>query len=274
MEIGAHLPLIEFDGTPRTLEELRVYAGRAATLGYSWLCANDHLVFTRPWLDGPTALAATIDAAADMTIATTVALPVVRGPAPTATMLAALYRLSGGRLVAGLGPGSSRDDYAAVGVPFEERWKRFDRAVGEVRSLLGAQSPPLWLASWGSPAGLRRVVRLGDGWLASGYNITPARFRDSMAALPDGLPNGIATMWLHITESRRTADRVIADVLAPMLRRPAETIRELSLPVGPAELCAERISAYEQAGADRILVWPIGDELRQLELFREISAAS
>ena len=273
MEIGAHLPLIELDGTPRTLAELRAYAGRAAALGYTWLCANDHLVFGRPWLDGPTALAATIDAAPAMTIATTVALPVVRGPAPTSKMLAALHRLSGGRLVAGLGPGSSRDDYAAVGAPFDERWKRFDGAVGEVRSLLGADSPPIWLASWGSPAGMRRVARLGDGWLASGYNTTPARFREGIASLPNGFPNGIATMWLHVTESRRAADTVIADVLAPMLRRPAEAITELSLPIGPATLCAERISAYRQAGADRILVWPVGDELRQLELFREIAAA-
>lgn len=273
MEIGAHLPLIELDGAPRTLAELRAYAGRAAALGYTWLCANDHLVFGRPWLDGPTALAATIDAAPAMTIATTVALPVVRGPAPTSKMLAALHRLSGGRLVAGLGPGSSRDDYAAVGAPFDERWKRFDGAVGEVRSLLGADSPPIWLASWGSPAGMRRVARLGDGWLASGYNTTPARFREGTASLPKGFPNGIATMWLHVTESRRAADTVIADVLAPMLRRPAEAISELSLPIGPATLCAERISAYRQAGANRILVWPVGDELRQLELFREIAAA-
>jgi alkanesulfonate monooxygenase SsuD/methylene tetrahydromethanopterin reductase-like flavin-dependent oxidoreductase (luciferase family) len=272
MEIGAHLPLIEFDGAPRTLAELRAYAGRAAALGYQWLCANDHLVFSRPWLDGPTALAATLDAAADMTIATTVALPVVRGPAPTAKMLAALHALSGGRLVAGLGPGSSRDDYALVGVPFDERWQRFDGAVGEVRSLLGDEAPPIWLASWGSAAGMRRVARLADGWLASGYNTTPASFREGVALLPEGFPNGIATMWLYVTESRRAADTVIADVLAPLLRRPAETIGELLLPIGPAKLCAERISAYREAGAQRILVWPVGDELRQLELFREIAA--
>lgn len=274
MELGAHLPLIEFDGAPSTLADLRAYAGRAAALGYSWLCANDHLVFSRPWLDGPTALAATIDAAAGMTVATTVALPVVRGAAPTAKTLAALHQLSGGRLVAGLGPGSSRDDYALVGAAFDERWKLFANAVGEVRSHLGTGGPPIWLASWGSPAGMRRVARLGDGWLASGYNTTPARFRDGVAALPGGFPNAIATMWLHVTESRRAADRLIADVLAPMLRRPAQAVRDLSLPIGPAELCAERISAYRQAGAERILVWPVGDELRQLELFAEIVAAS
>jgi alkanesulfonate monooxygenase SsuD/methylene tetrahydromethanopterin reductase-like flavin-dependent oxidoreductase (luciferase family) len=271
LHYGAHLPLIAFDGDHRSLADLQAYARSAAELGYRFLCANDHLFFSRPWLDGPTALAATIDASAGMTLATSVCLPVIRGPAQTAKVLDAIDHLSGGRLVAGVGPGSSARDYEAVGIPFEERWRRFDDAIPVLRSHV---SVPIWIASWGSGAGLRRVARLGDGWLASGYNTTPARFRDGVAALPGGFPNAIATMWLHVTESRRAADRLIADVLAPMLRRPAQAVRDLSLPIGPAEPCAERISAYRQAGAERILVWPVGDELRQLELFAEIVAAS
>jgi hypothetical protein len=31
-------------------------------------------------------------------------------------------------------------------------------------------TPPIWICSWGSDAGLRRVARFGDGWLASAYN--------------------------------------------------------------------------------------------------------
>ena len=34
---------------------------------------------------------------------------------------------------------------------------------------------PLWIGSWGSRAGLARVARAGDGWLASAYNTTPER---------------------------------------------------------------------------------------------------
>jgi alkanesulfonate monooxygenase SsuD/methylene tetrahydromethanopterin reductase-like flavin-dependent oxidoreductase (luciferase family) len=294
MEYGTHLPLIAFGGgAPKTLAELRAYTRRAAALGYRFLCANDHLLFGRPWLDGPTALAATIDESADMTLATTVALPVVRGPIQTAKMLAAIDILSDGRLVAGVGPGSSPQDYAAVGLSFDERWKRFDEAISTLRSLLsedagefkGAfystedlalepppvrpEGPPIWVASWGSPAGLRRVARLGDGWLASGYNTTPSGFGESLARLPEGFPNGIATMWLYVTETRRDADRMLAEVLAPMLRRPVEALRELALPIGPAEQCAERINAYAEAGAQRVFVWPLADELRQLKLFRE-----
>ena len=104
MQLGAHLPLIAFDGERRTLADLRSFAQTAAELGYRYLCANDHLLFSRPWLDGPMALAATIDAASDMTLATTVCLPVVRGAPQTAKTLAALDLLSDGRLVAGVGP--------------------------------------------------------------------------------------------------------------------------------------------------------------------------
>jgi alkanesulfonate monooxygenase SsuD/methylene tetrahydromethanopterin reductase-like flavin-dependent oxidoreductase (luciferase family) len=288
MQLGAHLPLIGFEGERRTLAELRSFARTAAELGYRYLCANDHLLFSRPWLDGPTALAATIDAAADMTLATTVCLPVVRGAPQTAKTLAALAILSDGRLVAGVGPGSSARDYELAGVPFAERWRRFDDAVDQLRALLGTDSeleprapspPPLWIASWGSPAGLRRVARRGDGWLASGYNTTPARFGDARAALaeelcrsgrdPGGFPNTIATMWLHVTESPREAERVLDTVLAPALGRPVEQVRALDLPIGSAEQCAERLDAYARAGAQRIFVWPLTDELRQLQLLRE-----
>ena len=53
MQYGAHLPLIEFDGARRTLDDLRQYAKRASDLGYGYLCANDHLLWGRPWIDGP-----------------------------------------------------------------------------------------------------------------------------------------------------------------------------------------------------------------------------
>jgi alkanesulfonate monooxygenase SsuD/methylene tetrahydromethanopterin reductase-like flavin-dependent oxidoreductase (luciferase family) len=303
MEYGAHLPLIVFDGAPKTLGELRVYAQHAAALEYRYLCANDHLLFGRPWLDGPTALAATIEASSDITLATTVCLPVIRGPVESAKMLAAIDILSGGRLVAGVGPGSSARDYAAIGVPFEQRWRRFDEAIRALRSLLSENGevfagrfytteglslepaptspagPPIWIASWGSRAGMRRVARLGDGWLASGYNTTPGGFRASLAHLHEELegalatrgafPNGIATMWLYVSEARRDAERMMRQVLAPMLGRPIEALRELALPIGSAEQCAERIAEYQEAGAERVFVWPLADELHQLERFRQ-----
>src|SRR5918998_675460 len=268
VDYGAPLPLIALDRQPWTLHRLLEYADIAQSVGFQALSANDHLVFARPWLDGPTALAAVLTRTGRMVLATTVALPVVRGPVALAKSLAAIDLLSGGRLVVGVGPGSSDRDYAAVGVPFEERWKRLDEAVQTLRALWQGEGPPfrgefystegitlepypaqrprppIWIGSWGSEAGLRRVVRLGDGWLASAYNTTPDAFAAARRRLaehlhafgkdPDRFPNAIATMFFYVTEE-----------------------------------CAEKLAAYQAAGANRIFLWPVEDELRQLATFQE-----
>ena len=78
MEFGAHLPLMDFGGHPYTLEHLLEYTTTAERLGFTMLCANDHLVFDVPWLDGPTALSAVMAQSGSMTLATTLALAVVR----------------------------------------------------------------------------------------------------------------------------------------------------------------------------------------------------
>src|SRR4029077_340474 len=117
-------PLVDL-GASSSLASLKTYV-RAAGHPVIYWCANDHLLFSRPWLDGPTALAAVIEESGSMQLATTVSLPVLRGPVPLAKTLAALDVLSAGRLLVAVGPGSSAQDYAAVGVPFDERWRRFD----------------------------------------------------------------------------------------------------------------------------------------------------
>jgi len=72
-----------------------------------------------------------------------------------------------------------------------------------------------------------------------------------------------------VTEDRATAERMLADVLAPLLGRSVESLRTLSLPIGPAEVCAERLSAFAEAGAQRVFVWPLGDDVHQLTLVAE-----
>ena len=302
MEFGAHLPLMDFGGHPFTLDHLTGYARRAAELGFVTLAANDHLVFAIPWLDGPTALAAVIGSSGSMTLATTVALPVVRGPVALAKAVAAIDRLSGGRVVVGVGPGSSPLDHGAVGLDFDERWRRLDEAVLALRSLwqpggepfvgrfystagmelrpgpTRPSGPPIWIGSWGSDAGLRRTARLADGWLASAYNTTPPAFADAWTTLQGLLaaegrdaatfPNVLATMWFHITDDPVEADRLVRDRLVPAVHRPEAVLRE-RLPVGPAGAFAEKLHAFREAGVQQVLVWPIVDEARQLELFRD-----
>jgi alkanesulfonate monooxygenase SsuD/methylene tetrahydromethanopterin reductase-like flavin-dependent oxidoreductase (luciferase family) len=276
MELGVHLPLMEFGDEGQSLERIVRAVDAARDCGLAAVSANDHFLFQTPWLDGPTALAAVMDRSGEMELATTVALVSLRGPVALAKTLAALDLLSGGRVVAGVGPGSSERDYAAVGLSFDDRWPRFEEAVVRLRELLGPDSeleprpsrpggPPLWLGSWGSAAGLRRVARLGDGWFASAYNTTPELFEAARAALPERFPNALVTMWTWITESQREADRALRDVLAPLLKRDPDELAP-QVCVGPAERCAELLARYARAGCDRVHLWPLGDEPRQIEL--------
>ena len=125
----------------------------------------------------------------NMAVGTSVILAVVRGPVPMAKALAAIDILSNGRLFVGIGPGSSARDYEIVALNYEERWKRFDETIQVLRSLWSGDSvgftgrfystagidlepkplqkptPPIWIGSWGSDAGLRRWRDSEmDGW--------------------------------------------------------------------------------------------------------------
>jgi alkanesulfonate monooxygenase SsuD/methylene tetrahydromethanopterin reductase-like flavin-dependent oxidoreductase (luciferase family) len=302
VDFGAHLPLMDFGGHPYSLGHLTEYVDAARRLGFAAVSANDHMVFPVPWLDGPTALAVALGHSGEMALTTTVSLPVVRGPIPLAKTLGAIDRLSGGRLVVAVGPGSSERDYATVGIDYAERWRRLDEAIQALRALWRSDDgpfvgrfystegidlqpaparpagPPIWIGSWGSLAGLRRTARLGDGWLASAYNTTPDRFADAWSQLrgflvergrdAEAFPNALATMWCYITESRSEADAIFRTRLAPTINRPEQVLRE-RLPVGPADAFAQKLVAFSDAGVQRVFIWPVHDERRQLELFAE-----
>ena len=274
MDLGVHLPLMQFGSEGLSSERLNAAVDAARDNGFAAVSANDHLLFATPWLDGPVALASVVERSGSMTLATTVSLPVIRGPVALAKAAAAIDVLSDGRLILGVGPGSSSADYEAVGIPFDERWKRFEEAVARLRELLDgdelAPSPrqprvPIWIGSWGSPAGMRRVARAADGWLASAYNTTPQGFAEARERLADGFPNALSTMWTWVTEDPAEADRVLGEVLAPLLRRDPEELRS-QVCVGSAEHCAELLSRYAGAGCERVYIWPLGDEPRQFEL--------
>ncbi len=298
MEAGVHLPLIDFGGEGLSYRRLTETVDAARACGFGAVSANDHFLFSRPWLDGLTALAAVAGRSGGMKLVTTVALAALRGPVPLAKALSALDVLSDGRVIAGVGPGSSQADYDLMSVPFEQRWQRFDDTLQLIRAMLQpataasggsdggpAQSLlppprqsrgiPVWIGSWGSRAGLRRVARAGDGWLASAYNTTPEAFTTAMEVLggeldsqhrPAGdFPNALVTMWAWITGSRSEADRVLSEIIAPLTGRdPAELHGRVC--VGSAGECAELLSRYARAGCQRVHFWPLGDEQRQIEL--------
>ena len=104
MDLGIHLPLMQFGDERLSFGRLEQAVDAARECGFAAVSANDHFIFSTPWLDGPTALASVIERSGDMTLATTVSLAVLRGPVPLAKTLAALDVLSEGR--AGRRPGT------------------------------------------------------------------------------------------------------------------------------------------------------------------------
>jgi len=296
MRFGAHLPLIDFTGDGWAPGRLRTFAEAAHDLGFDSISSNDHLVFQKPWLDGITALASVIDHSGDMKLCTTIAVPAIRHPNVLAKHAAAIDWLSGGRLILGVGPGSSARDYALVGRDFDQRWKLLDSAVRVLRSQLKQDAPahqseifstgevmapapahdiPIWIGSWGSESGLRRVARLGDGWLASAYNTTAEKIRTDRETLhaalvthrkdPASFPTSLATMWTYVTDDKAERDEKLA-MIATMLNRPPEVLAPQIL-IGPAKECAAKLHAYADAGVGEVFIWPLASELQQLERF-------
>ena len=66
-------------------------------------------------------------------------------------------------------------------------------------------------------------------------------------------------MWTWVSKDRAEAERVLEDVLAPMLNRDPDELGE-QLCIGTAEHCAELLSRYAEAGCQRVYLWPLGDE--------------
>jgi alkanesulfonate monooxygenase SsuD/methylene tetrahydromethanopterin reductase-like flavin-dependent oxidoreductase (luciferase family) len=141
LAFGVHLPVIEFnsgsnnknnEGNEKlhTREQILSIARKAESLGYDSLSVNDHIVFRTSWLDSLSALSAAAAVTNRIKLGTSILNIVVRNPVICAKALSAIDILSSGRLfAAGVGPGSHKGDYDVCGIPFEQRWSRFNEAL-------------------------------------------------------------------------------------------------------------------------------------------------
>lgn len=109
----------------------------------------------------------------------------VRDPVLLAKQTATLDRISGGRLVLGLGVGMRPDDFIATGTTFDGRGKRFDSMLSTIHALWRGEPPvdgaraacpapvngriPIYFGTL-SPARpiVRRIARWGAGYIAVG----------------------------------------------------------------------------------------------------------
>jgi len=302
---------IREEGDSFSREQILSFAQKAESLGYDSLSVNDHVVFRTSWLDAISTLSAVAAITNEIKLGTSILNIVVRNPVICAKALSTIDILSSGRLFAvGVGPGSHKGDYDICGIPFEERWKRFTEALQVLQivwknnnkeqknSTLTNYSgryyrfekvsvqpkpfqkphPPIYIGSWGSSeAGLKRVAKYGDGWMASAYNITPDKFkvkwkillsyRQALGKDIQSFENSVMSMFGYIDNDRNRAHRMAKDVLSPALGRPTEELESLLL-FGSPDHCLEKIRALSEAGVKRIHFWPVSDYLEQIEIFR------
>ncbi|MFI5694967.1 LLM class flavin-dependent oxidoreductase [Kribbella sp. NPDC051586] len=116
----------------------------------------------------------------------------MRSPFVVAKQAATLHRLSGERVVLGLGAGWAREEFAAVGSSFEDRGRRTDTSLEIIRDLFegrdrgGVFEPrlraplPIMIGGTTTPA-LRRAARFGDEW--QGLGLDGAAFSAAVARL-------------------------------------------------------------------------------------------
>ncbi|MDV5149551.1 LLM class flavin-dependent oxidoreductase [Streptomyces sp. SBC-4] len=156
---------------------LRNWARTVEGLGYDLLMVSDHIAVTpdvaerypAPFYEPFTTLSWLAGLTTRVRLGTTVLIAPYRHPLLTARMAANLDRLSGGRLVLGVGVGWARQEFAALGIPFERRGRLTDEHLRGVREAwantadYGEGRIPVWVGG-NSDAGMRRAVRLGDAW--------------------------------------------------------------------------------------------------------------
>jgi alkanesulfonate monooxygenase SsuD/methylene tetrahydromethanopterin reductase-like flavin-dependent oxidoreductase (luciferase family) len=174
VKIGVNVPNFGPGTDPGVL---RAWARTVEGLGYDLLMVSDHVAITpdvagqypAPFYEPFTTLSWLAGITERVRLGTTVLVVPYRHPLLVARMAANLDSLSGGRLVIGAGIGWAKQEFDALGVPFEKRGKltseylRTIRAAWANRDDYRAGPIPLWLGGH-SDAGLRRALELGDAW--------------------------------------------------------------------------------------------------------------
>jgi probable F420-dependent oxidoreductase len=201
MKLSVEFPSVSYREGP---EAVRRMAQAIERIGYDHIDIFDHVVMGHP-MDGrppgPYNAAMPIIEAlmglsyiaavtSRVTLGTEVLVLPQREPTLVAKQISTLDTLSAGRVRLGIGVGWQESEYEAMGEDFHTRGARMDEAIQLLRTYWGearvdfsgkayravamAMEPkppqgralPIWVGG-NSEAALRRVGRLGDGWLAS-----------------------------------------------------------------------------------------------------------
>ncbi|SDK64537.1 Flavin-dependent oxidoreductase, luciferase family (includes alkanesulfonate monooxygenase SsuD and methylene tetrahydromethanopterin reductase) [Nonomuraea maritima] len=239
MKLGVNVPNF---GPGTRPDVLRGWAETVEGLGFDLLMVSDHVVITpdvaeqypAPFYEPFTTLSWLAAITTRVRLGTTVLIVPYRNPLLTARMAANLQQLSGGRLVLGVGVGWARQEFEALGVPYERRGALTDEHLTVMRRAwqdeddYRAGNIPIWVGG-GSDAALRRAVLLGDAWHPLRFTLPWLEERtERLAAVAERLgrpaPELVPRVLLRITdtpvtgEDRRAGEGTLDQVMDDMER--------------------------------------------------------
>ncbi len=253
MRLGISLPVTRPDGSAPSGAEVMARARLIEQVGFDGIWLGESIGrHTGPRPDPLGWLLAAALATERIQVGTAVLQLPLRHPAELAQRLFTMHALTGGRFVAGIGAGSTRADYDAVGVDFESRFRLLAEGLHILRGLRQGEqvgdahvhpwpntmgSPPIVIGAWGSGIWVKRAARDYDGWMGSGRSST---FRE--------LKEGI-TRFRDAGGKRALVMTVTIDLHAPTARFDEDAVFNLSC--GPEE-ASERLRRLADMGFDDI----------------------
>ena len=285
MKIGIGLPAT-MPGTEGT--RILDWAKKADSASFSSLSILDRLVY--PNYESLITLAAVAGVTQRIRLITTVLLAPLRNPVLLAKQAASLDALSGGRLTLGLGIGGREDDYHAASVPFKKRGKLFDEELETLHKIWSGQplndtigpigpkpaqsgGPEILIGGY-SPASIHRVGRWGNGFIAGGRDPkgTQQFFQLAQEAWQTagrpGKPRLVGCFYYASgPDAKERAGAYLRNYysfLGPMVEM---MVNSLPLTI---DAIRARFQAYEEIGADEVIIWPCTPDLEQFDQLAEL----
>jgi len=219
----------------------------------------------------------------------------LHNPLHLAKAITSLDQLSGGRVEVGVATGGRGRPFVAFGVDGDRPVARFNEGIalmkacwtereitfdGHYWKLDGAAMepkpvqkphPPIWVGG-NHPDGLRRAVRIGDGFIGAGSQTTAA-FAEQVQIVRAELverdrdPSTFAIakrVYIHVDDDPTRARERIAAALEYQYGRGGLDAVAVA---GPPAACIAGLREIADAGAETILLNPLVDDAEQVERF-------
>jgi probable F420-dependent oxidoreductase len=217
----------------------------------------------------------------------------LHNPLQLAKAIGSLDHLSRGRVEVGVATGGPGRPFAAFGVDADKPVTRFNEGIALMKACwtereitfdgrnwkldgatmepkpLQKPHPPIWVGG-SHPNGLRRAVRIGDGFFGAGSQTTAAFAEQAKVvraelAERDRDPSTFAIakrVYIHVDDDPARARDRIAAALAYQYGRGGLEAVAVS---GPPAACVAGLREVAQAGAEMILLNPLVDDAEQIE---------